>query len=34
MEINPKKSLGQNFLINAGVLEKIVDAAEITKELN
>jgi len=32
MEINPKKSLGQNFLINAGVLEKIVDAAEITKE--
>ena len=32
MEITPKKSLGQNFLINAGILEKIVDAAEITKE--
>lgn len=31
MEINPKKSLGQNFLINVGILEKIVDAAEITK---
>lgn len=32
MEITPKKSLGQNFLINAGILEKIVDAAEVTKE--
>ncbi len=26
----PKKSLGQNFLINAGVLEKIVSAAELS----
>ena len=31
MEINPKKSLGQNFLINAGILEKIVNAAELNK---
>lgn len=29
MEIKPKKSLGQNFLINAGILEKIVNAAEL-----
>ncbi|MFA7636559.1 MAG: rRNA adenine N-6-methyltransferase family protein, partial [Monoglobales bacterium] len=26
------KSLGQNFLINSGVLEEIVSAAEIDKE--
>lgn len=30
MEIKPKKSLGQNFLINAGILEKIVSAAELS----
>lgn len=29
MDIKPKKSLGQNFLINAGILEKIVAAAEL-----
>lgn len=29
MKISPKKSLGQNFLINAGILEKIVNAAEL-----
>src|SRR3989338_3347912 len=29
MNIKPKKSLGQNFLINAGILEKIVSAAEL-----
>lgn len=29
MKIIPKKSLGQNFLINAGVLDKIIKAAEI-----
>ena len=27
-----KKSLGQNFLIDPGVLERIIDAAELTKE--
>lgn len=31
MKIKPKKSLGQNFLINAGILEKIVLAAELDK---
>ncbi len=30
--IYAKKSLGQNFLINAGVLEKIVSAAELEKD--
>ncbi len=30
--IIPKKSLGQNFLINRGVLNKIVEVAEISKE--
>lgn len=30
MDIKPKKSLGQNFLINAGILEKIVSAAELS----
>jgi 16S rRNA (adenine1518-N6/adenine1519-N6)-dimethyltransferase len=32
MEIQPKKSLGQNFLINAGILEKIVSAAELSPD--
>ena len=31
-DIKPKKSLGQNFLINQGVLEKIVRAAEVGPE--
>ncbi len=30
LEISPKRSLGQNFLINAGILEKIVSAAELS----
>lgn len=30
MKISPKKSLGQNFLINAGILQKIVAVAELT----
>jgi 16S rRNA (adenine1518-N6/adenine1519-N6)-dimethyltransferase len=30
MEIKPKKSLGQNFLINTGILVKIVSAAELS----
>lgn len=30
--IAPKRSLGQNFLINPGVLNKIVEVAEISKE--
>ncbi len=30
MKIAPKKSLGQNFLVNRGILEKIVRAARIT----
>ena len=28
----PKKSLGQNFLINSGVLHKILSSAEISKD--
>lgn len=32
IKIVPKKSLGQNFLINPRILDKIVAAAEITKE--
>src|SRR3989344_3343463 len=32
MRILPKKSLGQNFLINTVVLEKIVSAAELNKD--
>lgn len=27
--LNPKKSLGQNFLVDNGALEKVIDAAEI-----
>lgn len=30
MKLSPKKSLGQNFLINAGILEKIVSAAKLS----
>ena len=30
--IIPKKSLGQNYLVNRGVLDKIVETAEISKE--
>jgi len=30
MKIDPKKSLGQNFLVNKGVVQKILNAAEIT----
>ncbi len=32
MKIFPKKSLGQNFLINQGILDKIVQATEIDPE--
>lgn len=32
MEIKPKKSLGQNFLVNAGILEKIVAAAKLSPD--
>jgi len=28
-ELNPKKSLGQNFLVDNGALEKVVDAADV-----
>ena len=31
LDIRPKKSLGQNFLINEGVYKKIVAALEIKK---
>ena len=31
-DIKPKKSLGQNFLINQGILDKIVGAAEVGPE--
>ena len=30
MRVTPKKSLGQNFLVNQGILEKIIRAARIT----
>ncbi len=30
MDTKPKKSLGQNFLINQGILDKIVSAGELT----
>lgn len=30
IDIKAKKSLGQNFLVNRGILEKIIDAAEVT----
>lgn len=30
--ISQKKSLGQNFLINQGILDKIIDASEINEE--
>ncbi len=32
LSITPKKSLGQNFLVNPRILDKIVAAAEITKK--
>ena len=32
MFIKPKKSLGQNFLIDRNVLEQIVDAVEVTNK--
>lgn len=32
MDIKAKKSLGQNFLVNPRILDKIVEAAEITKD--
>jgi len=32
MKVSPKKSLGQHFLINPRILDKIVTAAEISKE--
>ena len=32
MKIDPKKSLGQNFLVNEGIVAKIVKAAELTPE--
>ena len=32
MKINPKKSLGQNFLINPHIIDKIIAAAEISKD--
>ena len=32
MFIKPKKSLGQNFLIDRNVLEQIVDTVEITNK--
>ena len=34
MKINPKKSLGQNFLIDKNIIEKICDAANITRNNN
>ena len=32
MNMRPKKSLGQNFLVNPHIIDKIVDAAEISKD--
>mgnify|MGYP003344995609 CR=1 FL=1 len=34
MKINPKKSLGQNFLIDKNIIEKICNAANITRNDN
>jgi len=34
MKINPKKSLGQNFLIDKNIIEKICDAANIKRNNN
>ena len=34
MKINPNKSLGQNFLIDKNIIEKICDAANITRNNN
>ena len=31
-ELIPKKSLGQNFLINPHIIDKIVAAAEVSKD--
>ena len=31
-KFNFQKKFGQNFLINTGILEEIIEAAEITKE--
>ena len=31
-DIKPKKTLGQNFLINQGILDKIIQAAEISPQ--
>jgi len=33
MFIKPKKSLGQNFLIDSNVLEQIVDTVKITNKV-
>ena len=30
--VNPKKSLGQNFLIDQNILKKIVEVTNITKK--
>ena len=32
MNIRPKKSLGQNFLIDTNILDKIVESADLSKE--
>ncbi len=32
MKMIPKKSLGQNFLVNQGIVEKIISAAELSKK--
>ena len=34
MKVFPKKSLGQNFLLNKEIIKKIVEIAEIKKESN
>ena len=34
MKINPKKSLGQNFLIDKGIIEKICNSGNITENNN
>ena len=30
MKINPKKKLGQNFLVDKNILNKIIDSSKIT----
>ena len=32
MKVNPKKSLGQNFLLNKEIIKKIIEVGQITNK--